>query len=752
MKTRNIQPTLKYLFEFFATWCLCGNNHYSQEGSKTPKNRKFHPSFLIAIFIMLSTQSYPQTLIKGIVSDTKNNPLVGANVYIEGTYEGTTTNEDGQFTLKTSLFGEKVIAVSYIGYEEKKQTITLNEKTEQCNFILKEKVNELNAAVITAGAFEASDRKRAAVLSSLDVVTTAGSEGDIYSALNTLPGAQKQQESGKLIVRGGEPHETKTYMDGLWVASPYTSSYDDIPARGRFSPFLFDGILFSTGGYSAEYGQALSSVIALNTNGLADENLTSVSLMNVGGGLSRTQRWDNTSITLDANYVNLVPYFMMHKHTLDWEKEPEAWETAVRLNHETPKGGLSKTYVSYNSSKSALNVPNYESSIKDRISLNDDVLFIKTSFEQSINDKWYVRTGCTFYYDNEQRTLNSTILNTRKTGMHSRFGLVNYVNDILTLKMGSEIFIHQLGYTISQDSTADIKYNFKDELIAAYFEGDIKLSNHFALRLGSRVEYSNRIKKMNAAPRVAFAYKPDNTSQFSLAYGLFFQQVKDDYLLYSSKLNFENASHYILNYQYSKNNRLARIELFYKDYHNLITYDEPYPYSLTNFGNKGHGYARGIDFLWRDKKTLKYVDYWISYSFVDAKREYKAYPDLAPLSFVSAHTVSTVCKTWINPISTQASLTYTWTSGRPYDDPNITAFMSEHTKDFHSMNGSISYLTTLFKQFTIVHFSVNNILGSKNIYGYEYNPQPGEDGVYQSHPVVPYMVRSYILAIFISIE
>ncbi|MFW5699700.1 MAG: hypothetical protein ACOCXS_02200 [Bacteroidota bacterium] len=58
---------------------------------------------------------------------------------------------------------------------------------------------------------------------------------------------------------------------------------------GRFSPFLFNGIMFSTGGYSAEYGQALSSVLELKTPALFDEDIVSVNLLNVGvgGGITR---------------------------------------------------------------------------------------------------------------------------------------------------------------------------------------------------------------------------------------------------------------------------------------------------------------------------------------------------------------------------------------------------------------------------------------------------------------------------------
>jgi hypothetical protein len=59
--------------------------------------------------------------------------------------------------------------------------------------------------------------------------------------------------------------ETQQFIDGTLVNNPYYTSVPDIATRGRFSPFLFRGTVFSTGGYSALYGQALSSAVILES-------------------------------------------------------------------------------------------------------------------------------------------------------------------------------------------------------------------------------------------------------------------------------------------------------------------------------------------------------------------------------------------------------------------------------------------------------------------------------------------------------
>src|SRR5690606_23454916 len=151
--------------------------------------------------------------------------------------------------------------------------ITVENYTSQ-NFKMRESVNTLDAVVISAGTFSAGDNSKITALKPLDIVTTAGSAGNIIAALQTLPGTQTVGEDGRLFVRGGEADETQTFVDGIRVAQPYGASTNELPTRGRFSPFLFSGISFSTGGYSAEYGEALSSVLLLNTQDEETQNKT----------------------------------------------------------------------------------------------------------------------------------------------------------------------------------------------------------------------------------------------------------------------------------------------------------------------------------------------------------------------------------------------------------------------------------------------------------------------------------------------
>ena len=123
----------------------------------------------LTIFLVLIIQAQAQTLVSGNVFDANNEPIVGANVYIKNTYDGATSNLNGHFEFETVETGEQVLVISFIGYEIQEQSVLLeNKKVEVQSVTLKEAFNQLDAVVISAGSFEASDEGKAAVLNSIE--------------------------------------------------------------------------------------------------------------------------------------------------------------------------------------------------------------------------------------------------------------------------------------------------------------------------------------------------------------------------------------------------------------------------------------------------------------------------------------------------------------------------------------------------------------------------------------------------------
>jgi hypothetical protein len=280
----------------------------------------------IAFLLFLFSGAFAQTTISGTVKDNKGESLPGANIYLKGTYDGISSDAEGKFIFTTHETGTRILRVDFMGFEGFEQEIELQGEKVHFDIRLKEKFNQMSAVTITAGTFEAGDERRSATLSSLDMVTTAGAMGDIYGALQTLPGTSSNPESGKLFVKGGASEESQTYIDGTLVFVPYTSSPPLTSVFGRFDPFMFKGTVFSTGGFSAEYGQALSSVLQLNTNDMPIEDELNISLLTVGAGIAGTKKWQNGAVRSSVNYTNLKPYMAIAPQQYDWNHPPEYFQ------------------------------------------------------------------------------------------------------------------------------------------------------------------------------------------------------------------------------------------------------------------------------------------------------------------------------------------------------------------------------------------------------------------------------------------
>ncbi|MFO7524671.1 MAG: TonB-dependent receptor [Ignavibacteriaceae bacterium] len=702
--------------------------------------------FTLLFFLAVSYSITAQTKLSGKITDNKNQPLPGANVYLQDTYDGTSSDIDGSFSFSTDEEGAGVLVISFVGFKTLTKDVALDGIDKFFEFILEEESAELGAVVISAGTFEASDENKAVILRPLDIVTTAGASADIYGALQTLPGTTPIGEAEGLFVRGGSASETRTIIDEMAVQNPFYTSVPDIPSRGRFSPFLFKGTVFSTGGYSAQYGQALSSVLVLKTQDLPLKTQSALSIMAVGLGGSHVQRWENTSLAFEGGYYNLSPYFDIQKQRTDWNKAPESVEGSLNFRHKISETGILKAFTSYSYGDLSLYTRNLDNlSQKDYFRTKGGNFFLNTNLREILWDDWAVFAGYSFSLDEDDFDIDVNKV-MREDLFHSGKFTVQknlFSNSFISFGGEAQNLNHSTGFN-------ELSAGINETYLAGYLETDVFFTNDFAARLGIRSEYSKLLNKTNLAPRASFAYRLGIYDQLNFAYGQFYQTPGQDFLLQTTNFEYEKADHYILNYQYLGTARTFRIEVYYKDYNRLTkgtVFTHPY-FNLPQvpFSNDGKGYAKGIDVFWRDKETFKYTDYWVSYSYLDTKREFRNYPSIAAPTFASPHTFSVVAKHWIPSIMSMVGLTYTFAKGRPYFNPNNPDFLGDRAKDYQNLSLGVSYLTSLFNSFTIVFFSVDNLLGYNNIYGYNYS----SDGTVRA-PVLAPALRTAFIGMFISL-
>jgi outer membrane cobalamin receptor len=698
---------------------------------------------------LFSALLFAQTTMSGKILDEKGKPVFGANVFIEGTYDGSSTTETGTFSFTTKATGNPTLVVSFLMFETSKTVIDVANFQNKTIKLL-ESVTSLDAVVITAGTLEAGDKARVSVLKPLDIVTTAGSAGNIIAALQTLPGIQTVGEDGRLFVRGGEANETQTFVDGIRVAQPYGASTNNVPTRGRFSPFLFSGISFSTGGYSAEYGEALSSVLLLNTQDAPDQNKTEISFMTVGLGIGNTQKWKKSSLSVNVNYLNLAPYQASIPQNLEWNSpfQSLSGETVYRYNF---NNGILKVYAAFDSSTFDINQENINSPEKIRVDLNNNNFYFNTSYKGVFDNNWQITSGLSYGYSNNKINLDSDKVANAENAAHLKLKLRKSFSDRLKLSFGADYFITQFSEDFKQNRGSVFNSGYNANIAAIYTEADIFFSKKWAAKVGIRASNNDLLKETAISPRISFAYKMAKNSQFSFAYGDFTQTPNAEYIKYSNNHQFESekASHYILNFQYSKNGKTFRAETYFKDYRNLVKFDTETARFNSVFDNSGSGYAKGLDLFWRDGKSIKNLEYWVSYSYIDTKRDYRNFSAQVTPSFVADHSLWIVTKYWINDWKSLIGFTNSYSSGRPYNNPNDLKFMNGKTKAYNSLSFNWAYLLSQQK---ILYFSISNVLGTQNIFGYEYANKPNDAGVFNRKEIIPTADRFFFVGFFWTIS
>lgn len=689
----------------------------------------------IILILFSSGTLLAQHTISGRVTDSKNNPIEGANIYLEGTYDGASSDAQGKFTFETAEEGLQTLVVSMLSYETHYEAGDISFFTDM-EVKLLESFNSLDGVTLTAGTFEAGDNSKASVLKPLDIVTTAGAAGDFVAALQTLPGTTTVNEDGRLFVRGGTADETQVFIDGLRVFQPFNATANNTPTRGRFSPFLFKGISFSTGGYSAEYGQALSSVLLLNTTDVPVQEQTDISIMSVGGGIGHTKIWnEEQSLSLNINYINLSPYEELIPSTqgVRWISPYESisGETVFRSKGEK---SMFKLYTGFNHAN--LDIEQEDINFDDfvRFQLKNNNLYFNASYKYYFENDWSLISGASIAWDTNDIGIMEDQVDTKETSSHLKLKARKNFSNRFDLSFGAEYFHTDYDETFEDASNNRFENGFVDGLWAAFAESDIFLSHQFAMKLGVRAEQTSLLDEFQLSPRASLAYKPWENGQFSLAYGDFYQRPLTEVVKFDAEVGMERATHYILNYQYINNGKTFRAEAYYKDYDGLVQFNTEMPQFNSVYTNAGGGYAQGIDVFWRDSKSIKNLDYWASYSYLDTERQYRNFPERATPNFAPEHNFSLVTKYWVNDLRSQIGFSYAYATGRPYDNPNTADFMGERTRPFNNLSFNWAYL---IDQQKILYFSVNNVLGTNNISNYQYANTPNSDGVFDRRAITP---------------
>ena len=227
-------------------------------------------SLLLSTLILLFTTGiFAQSgTIRGFVYDKESGePIIFCNISLKGTTMGAPTDVNGYFSIAKVPAGDYKIIITYLGFDSLQENIHLAAgKILTKKFELTESSIQLGEVKVSAERQEMKTEVKAAVIKitpkDLEMIPTIGGEPDLAQYLQIVPGVVfTGDQGGQLYIRGGSPVQNKVLLDGMVVYSPFHSI-------GLFSVFDTDIIRNTevyTGGFSAEYGGRISSIMDIKT-------------------------------------------------------------------------------------------------------------------------------------------------------------------------------------------------------------------------------------------------------------------------------------------------------------------------------------------------------------------------------------------------------------------------------------------------------------------------------------------------------
>lgn len=246
-------------------------------------------SYILLFFTILLTSlsSFSQVKISGTVTDDKDSPIEFATIRVHGTAIGTNSNLKGEYSLTVAQRDTLIVEVSCLGYASVKRQYIKPKGSIVLNAKLYQKTQEL-------GELEVVEiRRQTNQMQTLDAknlrLTPDASGGSVEAVISTMAGVSSKNEmSSQYMVRGGSYDENSVYINGIEIYRPQLISSGQQEGLSIINPDMVGSVNFSTGGFSAEYGDRMSSVLDITyREPEAFEGAVSLSLQ--GGSLSLGQ-------------------------------------------------------------------------------------------------------------------------------------------------------------------------------------------------------------------------------------------------------------------------------------------------------------------------------------------------------------------------------------------------------------------------------------------------------------------------------
>jgi len=596
--------------------------------------------------LVFSQPSVPSGTIQGKLSDLDTKiPLIGVNILIVNTIYGAATDLEGNFLIENVPVGSYSLEFSYLGYQTIIETdvIVRSQRISVVNAELQTSPISSEEVVVTAGYFSNSEDQPLSVanFSREEIRRAPGSAGDVSRIILGLPSlAKMDDQSNNLIVRGGSPLENTFYIDNMEI--PNINHFPTQGASGGALSLLnvdfIEDVNFYSGGFSAVYGDKLSSVMDISfREGNRQEYDAQLDLNFAGfGGVAEGPLFGQKGswmvsarrsyLDMLVNMVNVgstvAPSYGDYQGKIVYDLHPAHQFTFIGIrgdehNHPDRQTAIENDMVFYGNQDNYQNMlgGNWRTLWGGRGYSNTSVSYSSAKY---VEDFFETGSGDPMV---RNRSLEQTL--TLRNVNHVKLNTYHFFEfgaEAKLLKSDYDNFYAEypdaFGQTVPAVKLAETVSENKASGFTSYIFQPLK---PLTVTLGLRADYFSYTDKYSFSPRFSFSWQLSPRFIFNAAAGKFYQNLP----LYLTAIYQGNqslidlySSHYMAGAEYllTPNTRFT-LEAYQKNYTHFpidttqpalflldeLFYRQGYAFNKEQISSVGEAYSRGIEIMVQKK-------------------------------------------------------------------------------------------------------------------------------------------------------
>lgn len=614
---------------------------------------KLQLSFFLLFFIPFIGLAQTGTIRGFVYEEGSGEPVIFTNVYLLGTTYGVATDVNGFFSITKVPAGEYTLTVTYIGFETLSLPISLKSGaivTEKL-FLSKSSI-KLEDVVVSAERQEMKKAIHTSIVKispkQIEKLPSIGGQPDLAQYLQVVPGVVfTGDQGGQLYIRGGSPVQNKVILDGMIIYNPFHTI-------GLFSVFdqeIIRNADVYTGGFNADYGGRISSIMDITTRDGNKKNISGKATLNTfGGGMIlegplKKQKEISQKATTVSYIVSGKTSFLdktsdnLYSYVSD-EGLPFTYTDMYGKISINAANGSKINFFGFNYNDKVSNYQNVKDLHWDQYGMGTNFVIIPATSTVMIKSNIAYSSYKIDLTTMEQKPRSSLI-----KGFNFGLSFINFIGDN-ELDYGMEILGFKTDFAYKNILNQSITQQENTSEIAVFAKYRMNISN-LIIEPGIRFQYYASLAEPSVEPRFGMKYKITEKLRLKASGGLYSQNLisaqsnRDVVNLFTGFIsgpeNIQNefdgekvdtrlqkSAHLVGGFEYDFSNRLTlNIEGYYKN--NYMTtlmnrnkiFEDSYEYSrVPDILKKDFvvekGKAYGIDLLL--KYDYRNIYLWMVYS------------------------------------------------------------------------------------------------------------------------------------------